>query len=121
MATLKITQVKSRIGATAQQRKNLDALGLRKIGRSVEHSDSAIIKGMVEKVKHLVKIEVIESEAKAEKAPKAEAVKAVEAEVKVEETAEKPKKTTAKKAAAPKEEKPAAATKKTSKTTKKEE
>lgn len=60
MATLKITQVKSRIGATAQQRKNLDALGLRKIGRCVEHTDSAIIKGMVEKVKHLVKVEVVE-------------------------------------------------------------
>ena len=36
MAKLKITQVKSRIGATAQQRKNLDALGLRKIRQSVE-------------------------------------------------------------------------------------
>ena len=59
MATLKITQVKSRIGATAQQRKNLDALGLKKIGRSVEHSDSAIIKGMIEKIKHLVKIEEV--------------------------------------------------------------
>ena len=59
METLKITQVKSRIGATAQQRKNLDALGLKKIGRSVEHSDSAIIKGMIEKIKHLVKIEEI--------------------------------------------------------------
>ena len=60
MATLKITQVKSRIGATAQQRRNLDALGLKKIGRTVEHSDSAIIKGMLDKVKHLVTVEVIE-------------------------------------------------------------
>ncbi len=58
MATLKITQVKSRIGATANQCKNLDALGLRKINQSVSHSDSAIIKGMVERVKHLVKVEV---------------------------------------------------------------
>ena len=57
MATLKITQVKSRIGASAQQRKNLDALGLKKINQSVEHSDSVIIKGMLERVKHLVKIE----------------------------------------------------------------
>ena len=56
MATLKITQVKSRIGASAQQRKNLDALGLKKINQSVEHSDSVIIKGMLERVKHLVKI-----------------------------------------------------------------
>ena len=59
MARLKITQVKSRIGATAQQRKNLDALGLRKINHSVEHDDSAIIKGMLERVKHLVKIEEV--------------------------------------------------------------
>ena len=59
MATLKITQVKSRIGATAQQRKNLDALGLKRIGHSVEHTDSAIIKGMLTKVKHLVKVEEI--------------------------------------------------------------
>ena len=59
MATLKITQVKSRIGATAQQCKNLDALGLRKINQSVEHEDSVIIKGMLERVKHLVTIEEV--------------------------------------------------------------
>ena len=59
MARLKITQVKSRIGASAQQRKNLDALGLKKINQSVEHSDSVIIKGMLERVKHLVKIEEV--------------------------------------------------------------
>lgn len=59
MATLKITQIKSRIGASAQQRKNLDALGLKKINQSVEHSDSVIIKGMLERVKHLVKIEEV--------------------------------------------------------------
>lgn len=59
MAILKITQVKSRIGASAQQRKNLDALGLKKINQSVEHSDSVIIKGMLDRVKHLVKIEEV--------------------------------------------------------------
>ena len=59
MATLKITQVKSRIGASAQQRKNLDALGLKKINQSVEHSDSVIIKGMLDRVRHLVKIEEV--------------------------------------------------------------
>ncbi len=59
MATLKITQVRSQIGTTAQQRKNLAALGLRKINQSVEHSDSAIIKGMLERVKHLVKVEEV--------------------------------------------------------------
>ena len=59
MATLKMTQIKSRIGASAQQRKNLDALGLKKINQSVEHSDSEIIKGMIERVKHLVKVEEV--------------------------------------------------------------
>ena len=69
MATLKITQIKSRIGATQQQCKNLDALGLRKINRTVEHSDSPIILGMIERVKHLVKVEVVEVKA-AKKATK---------------------------------------------------
>lgn len=59
MAKLKITQIKSRIGSSVLQKKNLDALGLRKINQTVEHDDSAIILGMVEKVKHLVRIEEV--------------------------------------------------------------
>lgn len=59
MAKLKLTQVRSRIGATAIQKKNLDALGLRKINGTVEHDASPIILGMVEKVKHLIKIEEV--------------------------------------------------------------
>ena len=59
MAKLKITQIKSRIGASAQQKKNLDALGLRKMNAAVEHEASAIILGMVEKVNHLVKVEEV--------------------------------------------------------------
>ena len=59
MAKLKITQIKSRIGSSALQKKNLDALGLRKINQTVEHDDSAIILGMVEKVNHLVRIEEV--------------------------------------------------------------
>ena len=59
MAKLKITQVRSQIGTTAQQRKNLAAVGLRKINQSVEHSDSVIIKGMLERVKHLVVVEEV--------------------------------------------------------------
>ena len=59
MARLKITQTKSRIGATAQQKKNLDALGLRKMNATVEHDASAIILAMVTKVKHLVKVEEV--------------------------------------------------------------
>ena len=72
MATLKITQIKSRIGATAKQCANLNALGLHRINHSVTHSDSAIILGMVERVKHLVTVEVVEEKA-AKKAAKAEA------------------------------------------------
>ena len=59
MARLKITQTKSRIGATAQQKKNLDALALRKMNATVEHDASAIILGMVTKVNHLVKVEEV--------------------------------------------------------------
>ena len=73
MATLKITQIKSRIGSTAKQCANLDALGLHKINQTVSHSDSAIIKGMITRVKHLVKVEVVEEKAPAKKAAKVEA------------------------------------------------
>ena len=73
MATLKITQIKSRIGATAKQCANLDALGLHRINHTVTHSDSAIILGMLNKVKHLVTVEVVEEKAPAKKAVKAEA------------------------------------------------
>ena len=59
MAKLKITPIKSRIGSSALQKRNLDALGLRKINQTVEHDDSAIILGMIAKVKHLVKIEEV--------------------------------------------------------------
>jgi large subunit ribosomal protein L30 len=58
MATIKIKQTKSRIGAPKSQKRTLDALGLKKIGRIVEHNDNPAIRGMVEKVKHLVKIEL---------------------------------------------------------------
>lgn len=59
MAIIKITQVKSRIGASARQKANLDALGLRKNGRTVEHNACPEILGKVEKVKHLVTVEEV--------------------------------------------------------------
>lgn len=80
MARLKITQVKSRIGSTARQCKNLDALGLKRINAVVEHDDSAIIKGMIERVKHLVRVEAVaEKKAAAPKAEKAEVKEAAQA------------------------------------------
>jgi large subunit ribosomal protein L30 len=57
MATIKIKQVRSRIGCPAKQKKILDSLKLRKIGRVVEHEVTPSILGMVEKVKHLIKVE----------------------------------------------------------------
>ena len=77
MARLKITQVKSRIGATERQCKNLDALGLKRITARVEHDDSAVSNGMIARVKHLVKVEeVAVKKAAAPKAKKAEATEA---------------------------------------------
>lgn len=57
MATIKITQVKSRIGSSKRQKRTLDALGLRKINSTVEIESTPQIIGMVKKVRHLVNIE----------------------------------------------------------------
>lgn len=57
MAKLKITQVRSAIKRTAQQKKIVAALGLRKLNHTVEHEDSPQIRGMLEKVNHLVQVE----------------------------------------------------------------
>jgi large subunit ribosomal protein L30 len=59
MAKIKITQVISRIGSTERQKRNLDALGIKKLNHSAVHEASPIILGMVEKVKHLVKVEEV--------------------------------------------------------------
>lgn len=56
MATIKIQQVKSRIKCPQVQKSTLDALGLRKMNAIVEHEDVPTIRGMINKVKHLVKI-----------------------------------------------------------------
>ena len=55
--TLKVTQVKSVIGATASQRATVRALGLKRINDTAEHTDSPVVRGMVFKVQHLVKVE----------------------------------------------------------------
>ena len=57
MAKIKVTQVKSRIKCPVRQKRTLDALGLRKLNRTVEHQDTPVIRGMIEKVKHLVSVE----------------------------------------------------------------
>jgi len=55
--TLKVTQIKSAIGFNADQGRTLKALGLGKISRSVEQVDNPAVRGMIFKVKHLVKVE----------------------------------------------------------------
>ena len=57
MTKIRITQTRSRIGSTARQKKTLDALGLRRMQKSIELEASPQILGMVNKVKHLLKIE----------------------------------------------------------------
>jgi large subunit ribosomal protein L30 len=57
MAKVRITQVRSAIGQTEKHRGTLRALGLRKIGQSVEHDDGPVVAGMLRKVRHLVKVD----------------------------------------------------------------
>ena len=57
MATIKVKQIKSRINCPKDQKRTLDALGLRKLNQVVEHEANPCILGMVEKVQHLVSVE----------------------------------------------------------------
>mgnify|MGYP000190787970 CR=1 FL=1 len=57
MAKIKVTKQKSAIKRTQRQNRTLEALGLKKIGQTVEHDATSNILGMVNKVKHLVSVE----------------------------------------------------------------
>lgn len=57
MAKLKITQVKSQIGRLKNQKRTLEALGLRRLNQTVEHEATPSIVGMVNRVSHLVSVE----------------------------------------------------------------
>ena len=57
MAKLRITWIKSGIGYAEDQKRTIKALGLHRLNQSVIHSDHRSILGMLNKVKHLVKIE----------------------------------------------------------------
>ena len=54
---VRITQVRSQIGQSQRHRGTLRALGLGKIGRSVEHEETPVVAGMLRKVRHLVRVE----------------------------------------------------------------
>ncbi|HCB48699.1 MAG: 50S ribosomal protein L30 [Anaerolineae bacterium SG8_19] len=56
---LRITYKKSVIGYDKRQQATIKALGLRKLNQSVEHDDNAVIRGMVNKVSHLVVVEEV--------------------------------------------------------------
>ena len=56
MAKIKIKKTKSRIGAPIDQRRTLDALGLKKLNRVVELEDNPSVRGMINKVHHLVTV-----------------------------------------------------------------
>jgi large subunit ribosomal protein L30 len=58
VAKLRITWVKSNIGYEKSQRRTLASLGFRRLNQSVVHEDSGAIRGMINKVRHLVKVEV---------------------------------------------------------------
>lgn len=59
MSKLKVTQVRSLIGRPVEQRRTIQALGLKRIRHSVVHEDKPEIRGMLSKVSHLIEVEGI--------------------------------------------------------------
>ena len=59
MANLKITLVKSPIGAIPKHRKTVEAMGLRKLNKTVEMPDNPAVRGMIDQVRHMVKVEEV--------------------------------------------------------------
>jgi large subunit ribosomal protein L30 len=57
MSKVRITQIRSAIGQSQRHRGTLRALGLGKIGKTVEHDESPVIAGMLRKVRHLVEVD----------------------------------------------------------------
>ncbi len=59
MSKLKVTWIKSDIGYADDQKRTIQSLGLRKLNQSVVHEDSVALRGMIDKVRHLVKVEEV--------------------------------------------------------------
>lgn len=59
MAKIKLTQVNSKNGCDPRQKANLRCLGIRKMNQTVEVEDNPVMRGMIAKVAHLLKIEEI--------------------------------------------------------------
>lgn len=64
MTELNVTWIKSAIGYEKDQKRTLKALGFRRLNQCVTHTDSAPIRGMINKVRHLVKVEEKTDEAR---------------------------------------------------------
>jgi len=62
MSKLRITYVKSTIGYSRDQKDTIRTLGLRKLNHSVVKPDNQVVRGMIFKVQHLVKVEEVEDE-----------------------------------------------------------
>ena len=60
--TIQVTLVKSSIGYSVRQKRTVQALGLRKIGQMVELQDTPVIRGMINKVSHLVDVQSASAE-----------------------------------------------------------
>ncbi len=58
---LRITWVKSSIGYSRRQKATIRALGFKRLGQTVEQKDTPVIRGMVNKVSHLVEVEEVDS------------------------------------------------------------
>ena len=63
MANLKITWTRSTIGRNQKQRRVIESLGLKRLSSSAVHQDSPGIRGMINKVSHLVEVELLEEDA----------------------------------------------------------
>ena len=61
-AKLKITLVRSTIGAIPKHRKTVKAMGLRKLNKTVVMPDNPAVRGMIQQVRHLVKVEEVQVE-----------------------------------------------------------
>ena len=57
MAKLRVTLIKSGIGYAQDQKKTLKALGLNRLNKSVLHNDNSSVRGMLDKVRHLIRVE----------------------------------------------------------------
>ncbi len=63
MAKIRVTLVRSGVSQKSDQKLTLSALGFHRINQSVVHEDSAAVRGMISKVRHLVKVEEVSDQA----------------------------------------------------------